>query len=207
VTGSVVDTVGALASFFRVPVSPAQCGLVERFYDLLLTWNQRINLTGARSLDDLLSEHLPDSFALSCLVPAGSSVADVGSGGGLPALPFALLRPDAGVTLFESRAKRQAFLRTAVRELDIRSATVAGRFTPAVSGHGRFDLACSRATFPPDEWLGLARGIVRGGGRVVVFDALSSTDLGADRLVASVEYRTGRGHQRRAAAYSFDSNP
>jgi 16S rRNA (guanine527-N7)-methyltransferase len=203
VTGSVVDTLGALSAFFRVPVAPAQCALIERFCDLLLTWNERINLTGARSLDDLLSEHLPDSFALSCLVSEGDSVADVGSGGGLPALPFALLRPDALVTLFESRAKRQAFLRTALRELDIRSASVAGQFSPPLPGHERFDLACSRATFPPAEWLRLGCGSVRPGGRVVVFDAATANHATTERLVASVEYRTGRGHVRRAAAYSF----
>lgn len=201
--GSVVDVVAALSAFFRVPVSPEQCGLLARFYDLLLAWNRRINLTGARSLDELLSEHLPDSFALSCLVPPGASVADVGSGGGLPAVPFALVRPDAVVTLFESRAKRQAFLRTAVRELGIRTATVAGRFTPAAPGEpGPFDLACSRATLAPGEWLSLGRQAVRAAGRIVVFDTTGAGDLAPAQLISAIEYRTGRGHQRRAAAYA-----
>ena len=203
-TGSVVDVVGGLAGSFRVSVSPAQCRLLERFFEVLLTWNRRINLTGARSLEELLADHLPDSFALSCLVPVGASVADVGSGGGLPALPFALLRPDAAVTMFEARAKRQAFLRTAVRELDIRSATVAGRFTPGVPSAGtRFDLASSRATFPPEEWLGLARQIVLPGGHVVVFDTGGPVDSPGARLVAAHEYLTGRGHPRRAAVFAF----
>jgi len=204
VSASVVDIVGAQSAFFQVPVSPGQCALLESFCELLLTWNLRINLTGARSMDELLSEHLPDSFALSRLVPAGASVADVGSGGGLPAVPFALLRPDAPVTLFEARAKRRAFLRTAVRQLGIRSATVGERFTvAALAGHEPFDLACSRATYPPEEWLSLARPAVGPEGRVVVFDAGGSADPPGVRLVGATEYRTGRGHQRRAAAYSL----
>src|SRR5436853_71284 len=117
--------VDAQGAFFQVPVSAEQHIRLHRFYELLLVWNRQINLTGARSLDELLSEHLPDSFALSRLVPQSASVADVGSGGGLPAIPFALLRPDASLTLFETRAKRVAFLRTAIRELGVGSARIA----------------------------------------------------------------------------------
>jgi 16S rRNA (guanine527-N7)-methyltransferase len=198
------DIVGTLAAFFQVLVSVEQRRRLEQFYDLLLTWNRQINLTGARSLEELLSEHLPDSFALSQLVPQGATVADVGSGGGLPALPFALLRPDVPVTLFETRAKRVAFLRTAVRELGIVSATVAGRFTPAALPVGkRFDVASSRATFPPEEWLTLSRQALVEGGRVVVFDTASALDPLGAHLVAATDYRTGRGHVRRAASYRF----
>jgi 16S rRNA (guanine527-N7)-methyltransferase len=196
--------VEAQAAFFHVPVSSEQRTRLERFYELLLVWNRQINLTGARSLDELLSEHLPDSFALSRLVPPGASVADVGSGGGLPALPFALLRPDAPLTLFETRAKRVAFLRTAVRELAIASARVAGRFAPTLLGDGeRFDVASSRATFPPEEWMSLARQGLHEGGRVVVFDAATHVGSPGGRLMEAVEYCTGRGHSRRAAAYCF----
>jgi 16S rRNA (guanine527-N7)-methyltransferase len=202
----------AHAAFFHVPVSAEQRSRVTAFFDLLLTWNRRINLTGAASMEELLSEHFPDSLALARLVPANAAVADVGSGGGLPALPFAVLRPDATVTLFETRAKRVAFLRTAVRELSLRSVSVAGRFAPAaLAAHQRFDVASSRATFPPEEWMSLARQALRPGGRVVVFDAAGGSEpapadgLGAPmgQLIESVEYHTGRRHLRRAAAYCF----
>src|SRR5450631_204870 len=76
------------------------------YFRRLLEWNVRVNLTGARSMVDLIGNHLPDSFAVSRFVPVGSDVVDVGSGGGLPAIPFSIIRPDCRVTLLEPRAKR-----------------------------------------------------------------------------------------------------
>jgi 16S rRNA (guanine527-N7)-methyltransferase len=203
VSGSGRQIVDELAASFSLPVSTSQRATLDQFWRLLLVWNERINLTGARSVEQLLSDHLPDSFALNGLVPLGARVADVGAGGGLPALPFAILRPDAGLTLFEARAKRAAFLRTAVRELGIRSVVVAGRFEPAALTGERFDVAISRATFPDREWLALGRAAINPAGRVVVFTEAKLDGLAGARLVDSVQYSTGRGRSRRAAAYRF----
>src|SRR4029079_16814605 len=95
------------------------------FWSLLLTWNARINLTGAGTRDELLGEHFPDALAMASLVPPGARLVDVGSGGGLPAVPLSVLRPDLGLTLVEPRAKRVAFLRTAVRTLGLKAEVVA----------------------------------------------------------------------------------
>src|SRR6187397_2962725 len=98
---------GAEAEAFREAVERhaaalgAPCGPAERealftYATLLMTWNARINLTGATSLADLAEEHLPDAFALAARFPdpqPSRTVIDVGSGGGLPALPLAVLRP------------------------------------------------------------------------------------------------------------------
>jgi 16S rRNA (guanine527-N7)-methyltransferase len=117
---------------------------------------------------EVLGEHVVDSFAMARLVPPGSSVVDVGAGGGLPGLPFAIMRPDARITVVEPRAKRVAFLRTAVRELPLTSAEVV-RERAAGLQPGAFDVAASRATFPPAEWLSLGLGLVRPKGLVLVF--------------------------------------
>jgi 16S rRNA (guanine527-N7)-methyltransferase len=74
-----------------VTVSSAQAGTLDAFWSLLLSWNARINLTGARTPAELLGEHFPDALAMARLVPPNARVLDVGSGGGLPVLPFAVL--------------------------------------------------------------------------------------------------------------------
>jgi 16S rRNA (guanine527-N7)-methyltransferase len=202
VTAPKGDPIEALAAFFSLPVSPSQRQQLQLFFDQLLTWNQRINLTGAASAQELVSEHLPDSFALARLVAPAATLADVGSGGGLPALPFAILRPDVTVTLFESRAKRTAFLRTAVRTLGLHQVSVASRFEPDAPFPTRFDAASSRATFEPADWLTIAAPAVRPGGRVVAFTA--SPPLPAppgQHLVEAIQYETGTRHARHAAAY------
>jgi 16S rRNA (guanine527-N7)-methyltransferase len=140
----------SVAEAFAQNVSDEAAGRVAAFVELLLRWNARINLTGARTPDELLREHLPDSFALAALVPAGASMVDVGSGGGLPAVPFALLRPDVSLTLVEPRAKRVAFLRTAIRELGAAAKLVGDRMEVVP---GPFQAVTSRATFAPRDWL------------------------------------------------------
>jgi 16S rRNA (guanine527-N7)-methyltransferase len=195
------DRVQLLAAFFAVGVSPTQREQLIAFFDQLLAWNARINLTGAASRDELLSEHLPDSFALARLIPPSSTLADIGSGGGLPALPFAVLRPDVALTLFEARAKRVAFLRTATRTLRLPQVTIAARFDPASDVPLPFDAAASRATFPPEEWLPLGTRAVRPGGRVVLFTATPFPPPPGTRLLEALHYETGSHHPRIAAAY------
>lgn len=193
--------VATLAALFQLPVAPPQAARIRSFLALLLRWNERINLTGARSVEDLRSEHLPDSFALARLLPPSARVADVGSGGGLPALPTAILRPDVSWTLFEARSKRQAFLRTAVRELGVASVEIAGRLDPSAPVEQLFDVASSRATFDPPEWFAFARRIVKPGGTIVVFDAGRPAPGIAAQAIDTIEYETGEGHRRRALSY------
>jgi len=169
----------------------------------LLEWNQRVNLTGARGLEDLLGDHLPDSFAMSRLVPEGSSVIDVGAGGGLPGIPFSILRPDCRVTLLEPRAKRVAFLNTTVRETTCGNVSVVRARLEEV-GSSRFDVAVSRATFSPEMWLDLAPPLLIGSGRALLLTTLEVRPRATNaRLVDSVGYKTSGGSARWAGCYCF----
>ncbi len=164
----------ALAAAWEVPCSEAQAQTLLRYADLLCHWNQRINLTGARSVGALLTEHYPDAFALAKRLDRPARLVDVGSGGGLPAIPLAVLRPQLAVQLCEPIAKKSAFLRTAVRDLGLgdRASVVAARAETLVPGG--FDAATSRATFEPEAWLALGRQLVRPGGRVFVLTVPAS---------------------------------
>ena len=187
-----------LANEWSVGVQRDVAERISRYMRLLLAWNQRVNLTGARSVSDLLSEHLVDCFALCRLVPQGSDFVDVGSGGGLPAIPFSVLRPDCGVSLLEPRAKRVAFLNTAVRECACENAKVI-RTRVEEYGGAKFGIAASRATFSPERWLEIAPSLVVPGGLIVVLTNVDHRpSVGAPRLVDSVEYRVA-GHPTRWA--------
>lgn len=192
-----------LADQWSIPLTGGVSDRIVHYFQQLLLWNERVNLTGSRSIRDLLNQHLPDSFALARLVPDGSRVVDVGSGGGLPAVPFSLLRQDCHVTLVEPRAKRVAFLNTAVRTCGCTSVAVfRGRVEdlPEV----RFSVATSRATFPPEEWLRLAPSLLLPGGRAVVLTT-SQLRVGTAGLqvIDSVEYQTAEGISRWAGCYCF----
>lgn len=197
-----------LAGAWKHALSPSCVEGLLQYGRLILEWNARINLTGAQSFADLIADHLPDVFAVARLTPLGARVIDVGSGGGLPALPFALLRLDCQLTLVEPRAKRVAFLRTAIRELNLRQVSVQATRAEALIVPPSFDVACSRATFSPAEWLKVGRRLVRPDGRLIVL-ATTPSDLDRtpelDRVVDQISYQTAEGRPRWAAAIDFSS--
>lgn len=93
---------------------------LDRYLDLLLDANQRMNLT--RISDRAAAErlHVADALTLLPLLPARPHrLADVGSGGGVPGIVLAIARPDIAVTLIESTAKKAEFLRAAAAELGL----------------------------------------------------------------------------------------
>ncbi len=178
---------------------------IAQFFSLLVAWNTRINLTGARSIATLVDEHLPDSLAMSALIPDAARLVDVGSGGGLPAMPLAIVRPDLPIVMMEPRAKRVAFLRTAIRECALCNVEVANVRAEDSKLRG-FDVAASRATLVASEWLALGRKMVRPGGRVLVF--LSGQDGGASAELAepsqTADYRVGQGRGKARRISAFD---
>ena len=174
---------------------------VSAYVDLLLKWNTRVNLTGARSVADVLGDHLPDSFALSRFVPEGTAVVDVGSGGGLPGIPLAILRSDCRITLVEPRAKRVAFLNTATRVCGCSNAVV---FRSRLEGCdlARFSVAISRATFSPDEWLRVGPPLLVPGGRIILLTTTKGpSNADGLRLVDSLQYETASNTVRWAGCY------
>ncbi len=162
-----------VAARVAVALTEAQAHRLSAFGDLFLRWNEKINLGGVITAESLVERHFLDAFAASRFVGPRDSVVDVGSGGGLPAIPLALLRPEATFELYEPTAKKVAFLRTAVRELALRLHVTVNQtrledpLPPTILA--RFDVATSRATFAPGRWLELGRRLIRVGGRVLVF--------------------------------------
>ena len=96
-----------------------------RFADLLLRWNRTYNLTAIRDESEVVTHHLLDSAALVPMIgrvaPEARTLLDVGSGGGLPAVPTALLRPDLSVHAVDTVKKKVTFLQQAQIELGLKN--------------------------------------------------------------------------------------
>lgn len=111
---------------------------------LLVRWNGTYNLTAVRDPQQMVGRHLLDSLSLLPFVGSGT-LADLGTGPGLPGIPLAIARPDLHVTLVESNGKKARFLREAVRTLGLDNAQVAEGRAEAVVVPGGFDLLTARA--------------------------------------------------------------
>lgn len=125
---------------------------VATYLDELVEWNQRTDLTAARTSQELVDLAVADAAIVAGSSSESRALTDVGSGAGAPGLVLSIMLPDAAVTLVEPRDKRVAFLRSAVGKLRLRNVTVARARSNALRD-ASCDTAVSRATLPPKEWI------------------------------------------------------
>src|SRR5262245_41616635 len=105
-------------AFELTPVSRETEKRLDRFVDLMLTWQKSINLISPSTIPNLWTRHVADSLQLLDLAPSARLWVDLGSGGGFPGVVIACAladTPGAQIHLVESNAKKAAFLREAVR--------------------------------------------------------------------------------------------
>ena len=126
---------------------------------LLIRWNSTYNLTAIRDPREMVDKHLLDSLAMHAHATSGT-LADLGSGAGLPGIPLAIANPALRVTLVESAGKKARFLREAVRVLGLENARVAESRAESLDEPGTYDFITARA-------LATLRGIVEVGGHLL----------------------------------------
>lgn len=122
----VVDRLEAGLQLWNLPLSPVQRDRFLRFTELLLEWNERMNLTHITDPEGIAVEHFLDSVAPLAfgLIQAGQWVVDVGTGGGFPGVPLAILCPDIMVTLIDATRKKVTFLQAVQEALGLRNVEV-----------------------------------------------------------------------------------
>ena len=89
------------------------------FYDLLIAYNAKFNLTAVTEEKEVFHKHFLDSLAGEGFLREGAHCVEVGSGAGFPSIPLKIVREDITLTLIESTGKKCDFLRAAVRELEL----------------------------------------------------------------------------------------
>lgn len=146
---------------------------LEEYFRLLTHWNSKINLTSLpvrNPTDETFDRLLVEPFAAASHFPdLAKSWADLGSGGGSPAIPIKILRPAVSLTMIEAKARKAAFLRECVRILQLGDTTVENaRFealAPRTQFRHRFDVVTIRAVRPDDGLFVASRLLLTSQGR------------------------------------------
>jgi 16S rRNA (guanine527-N7)-methyltransferase len=151
---------------------------LQTYVELLARWNRKVNLTAfdlerpsAAAIDRLVVE---PAVASRLVRPSDRQLVDVGSGGGSPAVPLAILCPWLWVSMTEARERKAAFLREVVRVVELRADVKVGRFDTLVDEATADVVTCRAVRSEPRLWSAIARAL-HSGGHVLWFGRLIET--------------------------------
>lgn len=168
-TPSAPDVAQRVFSSGRLP-------LAEAYADLLATDGVVRGLIGPREAPRLWDRHLLNCAVVAELLPRDSSVADIGSGAGLPGLVLAIARPDLRMTLIEPLLRRTTFLEEVVTQLGLDNVEVVRGRADQLHGERVFDVVTSRAVAPLDRLLEWSMPLVAPSGALVAMKGSSVED-------------------------------
>jgi 16S rRNA (guanine527-N7)-methyltransferase len=162
----------AAASALGVGLDAAMLEKLGAYLAILLAMNERMNLTAIAEPATAWEKHALDSLTLGPLLSklaSGSGLVDIGSGGGVPGIPLAIIRPDLRIMLVESTQKKAHFLEAAAEALGLAKVVVrAERAEQVIATHGRsFDVVTARAVAPLSKLLPLTAPLAKPGGRLL----------------------------------------
>ena len=132
---------------YEIRLPPDQVEQLQRYCQLLWQWNKKINLTRHTDYQQFVARDIVDSLHLADLLLPNESVLDVGTGGGMPGILLAILRPDLSVSLCESIGKKVRAVASMVDELGLSVALIEGR-AEVILEDTPFDTLVARAVGP-----------------------------------------------------------
>lgn len=192
-----MEILAAGAKDLAIPLSSRQLSQFQRYYEGLVRWNARVNLTSITGYEEVQVKHFLDSLSIAAsgivaqsAWKGGIKVIDIGAGGGLPGLPLKIAFPNIRLTLVDSVGKKTKFLETLVAELGLVGVEVLTARAEQL-GHDpgyreQFDLAVSRAVSKLSTLLEYCLPLVRVGGAFIAPKKgdISAELTGAQRAIA-----------------------
>jgi 16S rRNA (guanine527-N7)-methyltransferase len=173
-------------------INPELIEQIETFFTLLSRWNHKINLTSLADPDEAIDRLILEPLMAARYLPASArTLMDVGSGGGSPAIPLKLAVPRIDLTMVEVKARKSAFLREAIRQLDLSGADVETARTEELLTradlHEAFDVLSIRAVRVETRMMHTVQAFLRPGGHILLFRGPSGPS--APSVVPPLEFR------------------
>ena len=137
------------SKFINIDFSVEQLEKFYRYMELLIEWNEKINLTAIIEPEEIVLKHFIDSLTIYKDLKNAKSFVDVGTGAGFPGIPIAIINNTLKVTLVDSLNKRLIFLQEVIKELNLNNVELvharAEEFGQNKKYREKFDIATSRA--------------------------------------------------------------
>lgn len=156
-----------------INLTTEQIGQFKTYFELLVEWNQKINLTAVTELKEVYLKHFYDSITplFYADIKEGASLCDVGAGAGFPSIPMKIIRPDLKVTIVDSLNKRINFLNELTAILGLDKMHLVHDRAETFGQHGQrhmFDVVTARAVAELNVLAELCLPLVRTGGQFIV---------------------------------------
>jgi len=156
------------AKYFDVNVGLKEAGQFSVHAGELLKWNLKINLTAITDPFEVAVKHFLDSIASAGLIPAGSSMLDIGSGGGFPGIPLKVIIPTLSVTMVDASRKKITFLKHVVRTIGFEGIeAIQGRVEELAGSSKLFDVIICRAFSSLEKFVGSALPLLAPDGVII----------------------------------------
>jgi 16S rRNA (guanine527-N7)-methyltransferase len=160
----------------RLDVTPAQQEQLMDYLGLMFKWNAVYNLTSLRDPMQMVTHHLLDSLAAVPAFAGAREVLDVGSGGGLPGIVLAIVRPDMKVAMIDTVHKKTAFLTQVKAELGLANVTVYTMRVEQLKVSDKFDVITSRAFADLSDFVAWSSHLLAEQGRYIALKGVAPQD-------------------------------
>lgn len=149
-------------------------GQARRYFELLVRDGDLLGLLGPREMPKLWTRHILNSAVVAELVSAGKTVADVGSGAGLPGIPMAIAQPEANFTLIEPMERRSEWLKATIADIGLTNVRVLRARAEEVAEV--FDVVTARAVSALPNLLKMCVPMTNHGGEVLALKGSKAAD-------------------------------
>lgn len=161
-----------------ITASDAEIFKFNTYYEFLVDYNNKVNLTAITEYDDVLIKHFYDSLTLTKALDKNITLCDVGAGAGFPSVPSAIIRDDIDVTIIDSLNKRITFLNELIKKLDLKNVKAIHSRAEDFAKTKReyFDVVTARAVARLNVLAELCMPLVRVGGTFLAMKSLDSSE-------------------------------
>lgn len=187
------------AKHFNLQVGPEEAEQFSKHAAELVRWNLKTNLTAITDPKEIAVKHVIDSLAPARVIPAFSSMIDIGSGGGFPGIPLKILMPSLSVSLIDSSRKKVSFLKHIIRSLKLVNIDAFQvRAEDLDEKKERFDVVICRAFSSLDKFIQLTVPILSENGIIIALKGkISNSEMESAGL-------SGKGRETGKSLYRTD---